>query len=463
MILVSNHRLSTLILVLISTLGLGLAIYLRAPVNLLTAFSFFAVWLSGITLATMQIDRFIERARFQLSNNVTTSIPSSTGLKCLDKIVQEQQRHRTHLLETIASVSSEAEAIIERYELLTENLAAAVIIKNQEGRIGYCSPYTEVLTGYPTADIYNQNYDFFEQLVHEDDLDLYKRAQGVSACGEPYQYRFRFYHKTGLEMWAESRSVPILNQSGEVTHVLAIILDVTSAVRFQQQVQEQTRDAQDFAYMVSHDLKAPIATIRGMTIALKEDCASELDSNANETLEHILGACSRVSALVSSVIQYSGINAEKAQLSEINLNEVISEVLKDLQLQLNDTKAEIKVAALPIVKGDKVKIYQIMSNLIGNALKFKKPGSIPQIEIEEQTSSSNRKTKIIVRDHGIGIASDKHELIFRPFHRAHSEEIEGTGVGLACVRKLIHKVGGKIEVQSSNDNGTEFCLTLRRS
>src|SRR5690606_24163215 len=120
-------------------------------------------------------------------------------------------------------------------------------------------------------EIYSSQSDFFISIAHEDDKQNIERALKVASCGEAFQYRFRYYHKTGILMWAETRTVPVLNNSGEVEASLSITLDVTGSVLYQKQVEEKNRDLLDFTYMISHDLKSPIYTVKGMHGVLCEE------------------------------------------------------------------------------------------------------------------------------------------------------------------------------------------------
>jgi signal transduction histidine kinase len=115
----------------------------------------------------------------------------------------------------------------------------------------------------------------------------------------------------------------------------------------------------------------------------------------------------------------------------------------------------------PAVIGDRLKVYQIFSNLIGNAIKYRSDKRPLQIVISAKPSKNERYINISVSDNGLGIPKHKRELIFRPFQRAHGKSIEGSGIGLACVKKLLEKLGGEIEVQSQEDAGSVFTFTLR--
>ncbi len=351
---------------------------------------------------------------------------------------------------------------MHRYGVLIDNLVASVVIRDAQGNINYCSPYTEVLTGYPLEAIYATEGDFFLSIVHEEDRERYLRAMKVTSAGEPFQYKCRYFHKSGIEIWVETRTVPVIGTSGEILFSLSVTLDVTGTIRYQRQVEEKNKDLQDFTYMVSHDLKAPIFTIKGMIGILQEDLKDHLKGDAAETITHITGATARLEQLVGSVLHYARLSTQEIPSTEVNLSDVLSEVSSDLAAQIKDAHGELVVPVeLPIVFGDKVRMYQVFSNLIGNAVKYRSQERPLKIEVILHPSRISRTVSIEIKDNGEGIAPDKLEGIFRPFQRAHSGNVEGLGIGLASVKKILDKCGGRIETRSAQGVGSSFIVTLR--
>lgn len=351
-----------------------------------------------------------------------------------------------------------------QYKTLTDNLLAAVVIRDHQGKISFASPYTEVLTGYAVSEIYSSIGEFFDSIVHNDDIELYGRALKVIETGEPFQVRYRFFHRSGLEMWAETRSMPIMDHEGKVISSLSITFDVTATIRYQHQVEEKNRDIQDFTYMLSHDLKAPLFTIRGMVGVLEEDFAASLTPEVREILEHISRASKRLEQLVGSVIEYSKVATQGITTQPIPLSEVMDEVIGDVAQLAKEKGASITVAQdLPSVEGEKLKMYQIFTNLVGNALKYSAKERPLELSIKSVPSKNVRTVTIQVSDNGEGIPAEKLPTIFRPFQRAHGPEVEGSGIGLAIVKKLIEKLSGTITVQSTPGVGTTFELTFRRA
>jgi PAS domain S-box-containing protein len=375
-----------------------------------------------------------------------------------------QIRKINQLNNQVDSLSHEVALSSEQYQTLTNNIAAAIIIRDATNNLIFCSPFIEILTGYSRQEIYEQGDDIFLQIIHEDDRELYKRAQKVTAYGEAFQYRMRFYHKSGLEMWAESRTVPILNDNGTVTSSLSVLIDITGTALYQRQVEEMNRDMQDFSYMISHDLKAPLATIKGMLTVLQEESPQSLSSDSKEALVHIENAAKRLELLIGAVLEYSRISNTQAEREPTNLTNVLNDIATDFSVQLKSIGSELVLPDESIqILGEQLRVYQIFSNLIGNAIKYRDEKRHLKIEISILPSHTSRWVTVIVKDTGIGIPVDKQAAVFRPFFRAHSTKAEGAGVGLACVKKIIEKLGGQITLKSTAGEGSEFTIKFLKA
>jgi signal transduction histidine kinase len=176
--------------------------------------------------------------------------------------------------------------------------------------------------------------------------------------------------------------------------------------------------------------------------------------------------------LILDLLTYSQLGRSEINLRRINLQIVITEVLKELQPTLEAQEAEVEIAsALPVVRAHRSILYQVFNNLINNALKFVAPGVKPQIRIwaedcHDSSCSDNGSTKpvrIWVQDNGIGIAPDHQDRIFTPFERLHGiDAYPGTGIGLSIVQRGIYRMGGRVGVESIEGQGSRFWINLKR-
>lgn len=347
---------------------------------------------------------------------------------------------------------------------IAKHLIVSVIVGHPEdNRISFCSPYTEVLTGYPLSEVYNKGLSFFRTIIHDEHTELFERALRFAKAGEPYQFQHSFHHRTGIEVWAETRTMPLLDQAGRCQAVLVITLNISQQMVYQRQVEERTREVQDFTYMLSHDLKAPIFTLKGMISLLQEEL-SESDPAAQKLLGHITRAIARLETLVISVLEYAKLSSIGVSLEDVDLQEAIQETLKDFSQPLLDARASVEVSPeIPAIEADPLRLSQILSNLVSNAIKYREHSRDLSLSFGVLPTASRKMITLIVKDNGTGIPADRLGSLFRPFHRAHGNEIEGTGIGLASVRKLLEKCGGSIDVESEVGKGTTFLITFKRA
>lgn len=359
-------------------------------------------------------------------------------------------------------IKREARDNAERYQILTDNIAAGIIIHDPEGEITWCSPFLEVLTGYSRKEIIEKRSTFLSDITLEEDRELLKRALAVAGIGEPFQFRFRYFHKSGLTMWAETRTVPIFDDEAGRYMALSILLDVTREVTSRLSIEQKNRDMHDFTYMVSHDLKAPLSTIKGMAGILAEENTGQQTETGKEAIQHIQKAAARLDNLVSGILELAQVSASERNQQAVPLNEVISEAMVDLKTHIDSCNATIEIEdKLPSVLGDKAFLYRIFSNLLSNSIKYRSSERPLKITVRAVPGTSRRQTKIIFADNGIGIDDEQLPVIFRPFKRAYSGDMEGTGVGLASVQKLVERLGGSISVESVKDDGSRFLIELK--
>jgi signal transduction histidine kinase len=239
---------------------------------------------------------------------------------------------------------------------------------------------------------------------------------------------------------------------------MLVTIDVTDSLNYQKQIEEQNRDLSDFTSMVSHDLKAPIFTIKGMAAALLEDLSPRLKEEERQQLQYILDGGTRLEQLISSVLAYSKLSASPPPEGEVPLREVLKSVLNDLAGQIEAADARVVVPpTLPVLRGDALGFYQIFSNLIANSLKYASPTRKPVISIASFITEGGT-VELTVSDNGIGIPNTKIDEVFRPFKRGNHLTIDGSGIGLACVKKLTERFGGTVRATSNEGDGTTMHL-----
>ncbi|HEY6229235.1 MAG TPA: ATP-binding protein [Verrucomicrobiae bacterium] len=223
---------------------------------------------------------------------------------------------------------------------------------------------------------------------------------------------------------------------------------------------EQTiAELEAFSYSVSHDMRAPLRAMRGYSQVLLDDFSQNLDETGREFAKRILAASERLDRLVQDVLRYSRVAREKIECKRVDLEDLIMEVVGEYPA-FHPPNAEVIIAKplLP-VWGHEASLTQVVSNLLGNAVKFVRAERVPKIKI--WTEPAGKNVKVFFNDNGIGIEEEDYGKIFRMFERVSAgAQYEGTGIGLAIVAKAVERMGGKVSVESVVGRGSTFCVEL---
>lgn len=217
------------------------------------------------------------------------------------------------------------------------------------------------------------------------------------------------------------------------------------------------KELEQFAYVVSHDLRAPLRALKSYSLFLEEDYGEELDELALEYIEGITENAQQMDQLVVDLLEYSRIGRQQVKSSMVDLGKLLTRLASRFDLQ---EKADLHLpATLPKIWGIEVRLEQIFSNLLTNAVKFQRPNTQAKVRIE--STDLGDEWQFCVQDNGIGISEKYFDKIFGVFQRLHTqEEYEGTGIGMAIVKKAVEEHGGKIWLESKVGEGTIFKLTL---
>lgn len=245
----------------------------------------------------------------------------------------------------------------------------------------------------------------------------------------------------------------------QVEEVVARMSHQLRIVQLTEKLRRSNAELEQFASVVSHDLQSPLAGIVGLAELLEREYFRELDEEGKDCLQEISAAGKRMSRLIQDLLAYSRISAKELQLKVVDCNEIVEEARANLRSSITATGAKIVLEKLPLVKGDSTQLMQLFQNLIGNAIKFRRPDVNPEIEVSAKAKEG--EWVIAVRDNGIGIPPDKSDRIFDVFHRLHSsEEYPGNGIGLTTCQKIVQRHGGQIWVESQLGEGTSFFFTI---
>ncbi len=226
-----------------------------------------------------------------------------------------------------------------------------------------------------------------------------------------------------------------------------------------QKLDKSNKDLQDFAYIVSHDLKAPVRKVAMFGELLTESLAGKLDENDQENFDFMIKGATRMQQLINDLLTYSRVQTKAKPMERVDLNEVVEDLGEvELAIPLEEAGGAIEVPEpLPCVYADPSQMHQLMQNLIGNGLKYHREGVPPVITIRGEQAGS--MVRIEVQDNGIGIEEAYYEKVFGMFQRLHADD-KGTGVGLAVCKSIVERHEGEIGVESMPGEGSMFWFTM---
>jgi PAS domain S-box-containing protein len=266
----------------------------------------------------------------------------------------------------------------------------------------------------------------------------------------------------------EYRSIPIeANQGrgGRIDH----FIDVTQLKRLEESLRENARHLEQtnekleqFSYVVSHDLKEPLRTIEAFSNILLEDYAEKLDEEAKEYLHTLKRMSARLQDLIKDLLVFARIHAEAASFERINTLRLLEEIREDLDVRLRGVNLHV-ATDLPPIKGRRVRIGELFSNLIANAIKYNDK-ALPTVRVGWTKDGRSDMATFYVEDNGVGIESRYQEQIFGLFKKLDRwEDSEGTGAGLAICKRIVEEHGGRIWVNSEVGRGSRFFFTIPRA
>lgn len=226
-------------------------------------------------------------------------------------------------------------------------------------------------------------------------------------------------------------------------------------------LQESNQNLERFAYVTSHDLKAPLRSISSFTSLLERRYGDKLDDEAGEFFEYIRTGVQQMQDLTDDLLQLYRVNTASGEFESVDMNAVAEQALKNLETVCREVDARVVVRDLPRVHGMHSQLLVVIRNLLANALKFRRPDVPPDIEISAESDEQGARFR--VRDNGIGVPPDNATEIFETFRRLHTQDdYPGTGIGLALCAKVVERHGGRIWVEQHDGDGASFCFSLPR-
>jgi signal transduction histidine kinase len=256
---------------------------------------------------------------------------------------------------------------------------------------------------------------------------------------------------------------PLHGAYGELTGGLAVFRDETESVRLHEELAQRNEEMEAFVFTASHDMKSPLQTIRRYARMVREDEAERADVDSLRHLERIEVNAQRLGGLVEGLVHVVKVGRMELMREPCDLNKVVRDAMRPLDALIRQADAQIEVALdLPTVVADHERLVDVFENLVGNAVKYRRPGVPCRVEVG-WLPEAGEDVHLFVRDNGMGIAPENHARVFGLFQRLHRrDEIEGSGLGLAIVSRIVERHGGTVRVESALGEGATFHVHLPR-
>ena len=338
-----------------------------------------------------------------------------------------------------------------------------------ERKFNFISPSCERITGYG-AEEFEADPSLFVSITRESERkQIARHLEEEFQMTEVCHLEFWITTRQGEERCVAHYCQPVYGEDGAFLGRYVTNRDITDRKKIEksleshiEKLEQRNRDLQAFGYMASHDLRESIILIQAFSKRLRTKCFQDQEREGCVYLQQIEKATRHMQMLLDSMLSYSRIATQSKEISAIDLNDIAREVIQDMDYFLRKEKAVVTLESLPSVCADHGQMYQLLKNLISNALKFHKPGEVPTICIYSRQTDADEKMnrwEVIVEDNGIGFEEKESGKIFNLFERLHSRDhFEGTGIGLSICKRIAERHGGEILAISSPGQGAKFII-----
>ena len=390
----------------------------------------------------------------------------------LDVLVKAFSSMQSNLKESISTLNDNW----ERYRVLVESSQAIPWeLDLSSWKFTYIGPQIEKILGYKPEEWYEEN--FWLHHIHPDD-----REQAFNTCVtstekmEDHEFKYRMIAKDGREVWIQD-DVRIIRLNNKPVKLQGFMFDISLRIKNENElelyhkelerlVEERTKnltianqELESFSYSVSHDLRSPLRAINGFSLALLDDCEKDLNEEGKEYLERIIRNTERMSELIDDILNLSKITRSEMNVGPVALDDIAHDIIINLKRENPDRKVEFNASCNKIIHADQRLIRIALENLLGNAWKYTNKKDIAIINLDSYFNKN--EIVFMVQDNGAGFNMSFANNLFGVFQRLHSDkDFDGTGIGLATVKRIIERHGGRIWSEAEVDKGATFYFTL---
>ena len=365
---------------------------------------------------------------------------------------------------------------VHRLSLAVATMNDGLLIVDMEGRIFFSNPSAEQMYGFEPGEM--KGTEIWSLRSDGNDITGRQLFETVKA-GETWTGEIIARRKNGEEFPIRLSSALVVDEGGQPVGAMSLNTDITERKQAEEQLrafaadlERSNRELQEFAYVASHDLQEPLRKVEAFGDRLKTKYGEILTGQGQDYLERMLHASGRMRSLITDLLSFSRVTTTTQSFVPIDLVGIVGEVVSDLEVTIEQAGGRVEVGDLPTIEGDPAQMRQLLQNLIGNGLKFRRPEEPPVVKIHSQFQNGSTQNggsycpddqscQIVVEDNGIGFDEKYVDRIFTVFQRLHGrDQYEGTGVGLAVCRKIADRHGGTITAKSVPGQGAKFIVTL---
>jgi PAS domain S-box-containing protein len=338
---------------------------------------------------------------------------------------------------------------------IVESTDDAIVAINGEGIILNWNKGAEKIYGYTPAEVQGKPINLIiPEEFHEQERSIIQQVnQGTSLN----QYETTHLRKDGKRIDISLTISPIFDKARNIIGISKISRDITELKKRENKIKQLNKELDAFTYSVSHDLRAPLRSISGFAQILLEDYSSKLDDEGKRVTNVIIRNTNRMGNLIDDLLNFARMNRKKLTFSRINMEQLVRQVIQEFSE--NNGKLEIKNGEILPTIGDQSMITQVWVNLISNAVKYSSRNE--RIYIEIGSYKQNHENCYYVKDNGVGFSMDYANKLFGVFQRLHkADEFDGTGVGLALVKRIIQRHRGRVWAEGEVNKGATFYFSL---
>jgi len=366
---------------------------------------------------------------------------------------------------------------VEREELILHSLPMAFYTAQTFDNFGriWVSEQIDRISGFSANQFVEDQHFWVSRLLPEDServLEEYKTIYSTGTIAIEYLWQCA----DGTYRWFRDQAVLIRDEQGNPKEVIGTWRDITERKQVEEEIRKlneeleqrvlqrtaqleaANKELEAFSYSVSHDLRAPLRAIDGFSRILLEEYGDKYDAEGKRLLNIIRSNTQKMGKLIDDLLALSRLGRKEIEVLDIDADELVKGLFDELGLDSQKRKVHFNIKPLPPARGDLGMIHQVFANLLLNAIKFTTPKETAVVEVGGYTEDST--SVYYVKDNGVGFDMQYANKLFGVFQRLHTEEFEGTGIGLAIVQRILNRHGGRIWAEGKVNEGATFYFAL---